>query len=129
MARTREQRLDDMTWIEYQALASRAHSFSGVLTENRQGPRVRLPDRDDFPITAGGSDNYFDLLGVKALMGDVFHTGKGEDGTVVLAYKYWKDMLAGDLRSWGAHFRWGAACCASSACCRPDLPAPTGDCW
>ena len=96
MARTREQRLDDMTWIEYQALASRAHSFSGVLTENRQGPRVRLPDRDDFPITAGGSDNYFDLLGVKALMGDVFHTGKGEDGTVVVAYKYWKDMLAGD---------------------------------
>ena len=96
IARTREQRFDDLTWIEYRALASRTRAFSGILTENRQGPKVRLPDRDDFPITAAGSDNYFDLLGVKARMGDVFHTGKGEDGTVVLAYKYWKDMLGGD---------------------------------
>jgi hypothetical protein len=27
------------------------------------GPHVRLPESDDFPIAAGVSDNYFDLLG------------------------------------------------------------------
>src|SRR5450755_4624267 len=96
-ARDREQRTADLTWIEYQALAARTRLWDGVLTECRMGPKVRLQDRDDFPITAGVSDNYFDLLGVKAVSGDVFHTGTGTDGVVVLADHYWRTALAGDL--------------------------------
>ena len=46
-ARDREQRSAELTWIEYQALASRARSWEGVLAECRVGPKVRLPDRDD----------------------------------------------------------------------------------
>jgi hypothetical protein len=75
-----EQRVDSLTWIEYQALAGRTHPWDGVLAECRMGPKVRLPDRDDFPITAGVSENYFDLLGVKAAVSDVFHSGGGRDG-------------------------------------------------
>ncbi len=96
LARTREQRFDDLTWIEFQALAGRARRFLDVLAECREGPRVRLKDRDDFPITAGISDNYFDVIGVRARMGDVFHRGQGEQGTVVVAHKDWKDALGGD---------------------------------
>lgn len=93
---TREQRPDQLSWIEYQALASHAHSFAGIIAENRQDPIVRLPDRDDFPITAQVSDNYFDVLDVKAAVGDVFHVGKGRDQTVVISDHYWKQALAGD---------------------------------
>ena len=54
---TREQRPDQVSWIEYQAIASQSRSFAGVVAEDRQSPMVRLPDRDDFPITAEVSDN------------------------------------------------------------------------
>jgi predicted permease len=96
-ARDREQRVDEITWIEYQALASRTRVWEGALAESRVGPKVRLPDRDDFPITAGVSDNYFDLLGVKAAMGDVFHGGGDRDGVVVVGDHYWRTALGGDL--------------------------------
>lgn len=96
IARDREQRLSGLTWTEYQALASRTRVWEGLLVESRQGPRVRLPDRDDFPITAGVSENYFDLLGVKAAMGEVFHKGSARDGEVVISDHYWKTALGGD---------------------------------
>src|SRR5690348_14449476 len=90
---TREGRADVMTWPEYQAIAG-AHSFAGVIAENRRGPRVRLPDRDDFPITVGVSANYFDVLGVSAGMGRVFHQGDAD--CLVISHRYWQDQLKGD---------------------------------
>ena len=93
---TREGRGDSMSWPEYQTLAERAHSFDGILAENRRGPRVRLPDRDDFPITAGVSENYFDLLGVEASAGRVFHRDRDNLDTVVISDRYWRDALQSD---------------------------------
>src|SRR5450759_2144929 len=92
----REQRADLLSWIEYQAVTSRTHLLAGAVAESRRGPKVRLPDRDDFPITGNVSDNYFDVLGVKAALGDVFHGGKGQDGTVVLSNRYWRQALGSD---------------------------------
>ena len=93
---TAEQRPDQLTWTEYQALAAQAHSFQDIIAEDRQGPPVRLPDRDDFPITAEVSDNYFDVLGVRAALGEVFHRGTGRDQTLVITDQYWKQALNGD---------------------------------
>src|SRR4051794_4020589 len=56
---SRELRSDSLGWTEYEALAARVHAFTGIVTENRRGPVVKLPDRDDHPTTAGVSDNYF----------------------------------------------------------------------
>ncbi len=95
-ANTREHRPDNLTWIEYQALFGRNRMFSSVVAQDRQSFRVRLPDRDDFPILADVSDNYFDGLGVPALAGDVFHSGRGEDATVVISNRYWKQALGSD---------------------------------
>src|SRR3954471_10091358 len=64
--RSREGRYSQFTWIEYQALAARVRAISGLAVEDREGQRVRLPGRDDYPIVAYVSDNYFDLLGVRA---------------------------------------------------------------
>lgn len=93
-AQTREGRGDNVSWIEYQALA-RVSSLAGLAVEDRENQRVRLAGRDDHPILAYVSDNYFDLLGVKAARGDVFHGGKGQDQTLVVAHRYWQEMLGG----------------------------------
>src|SRR5947209_5082817 len=83
-ATTRENRGDGLSWIEYQAIVSSVHAFSGVLAEDRESPAIKLPDRVDRPISGYVSDNYFDVLGVKSAMGDVFHTGKGQAGMAVI---------------------------------------------
>jgi predicted permease len=93
---TRDQRPDQLSWIEYRALSTQAHYFTDVVAEDRQGPVVKLPDRDDFPITGQVSDNYFDALGVRAALGDVFHTGQGRDQTVVISDHYWRAALGTD---------------------------------
>ena len=105
----REQRADLLSWIEYQAVTSRTHLLAGAVAESRRGPKVRLPDRDDFPITGNVSDNYFDVLGVKAALGDVFHTGLGQDGTVVLSNRYWSQALGHDPNAIGRNLQVGGA--------------------
>src|ERR1051326_7032027 len=95
-ALTREHRADSMTWPEYLALTAAARSLEGFTAENRRGPRVRLPDRDDFPITSGVSANFFDLLGVEASLGHVFKPGRDDRDTVVLSHRYWRDTLKSD---------------------------------
>jgi putative ABC transport system permease protein len=98
---TREQRPDNFSWTEYRALASRARLFIGILAQDRESPRVKLPDRDDFPITTGVSDNYFDLLGVSAQQGDVFHAGAGADSQAVISRHYWEQALGSDPHALG----------------------------
>lgn len=96
-ARTRENRPDNLSWSEFQAVASRVHSFTGVLVEDREGARVKLPTGDAFPIIGYVSDNYFDVLGVKAERGEVFHAGAGQAGTAVISHRYWSEKFANDL--------------------------------
>jgi putative ABC transport system permease protein len=105
----REQRADILSWIEYEAVTSRSHLLDGAVAESRRGPKVRLPDRDDFPITGNVSDNYFDVLGVKAALGNIFHGGKGQDGTVVLSNRYWKQALGNDAGVIGRNLEVGGA--------------------
>lgn len=95
-ARDRQQRVDSLSWVEYEAIASRAHSLIGVAAETRHIPKVRLPDRDDFPITAGVSENYFDVLGVPAALGRVFHKGTAQGSEVVITDHYWSRALGRD---------------------------------
>jgi len=94
--RTRENRGDGASWAEYQALVNGVRSLSGLAVEDREGARVKLPDRDDFPILCYVSDNYFDVLGVSAAKGEVFHAGAGQDQTTVITDHYWRTKLAGD---------------------------------
>lgn len=94
--RDREGRLGDLNWAEFQAIQQQVRTLDGIMVQDRRGPVVRLPDRDDFPTTAGVSDNFFDVLGVNAAMGRVFHAGSGADGQVVLSDRYWKTAFGGD---------------------------------
>jgi predicted permease len=96
MVRDREGRLDGLNWAEFQAIQQQAHTLDGIMVQNRVGPVVKLPDRYDFPITAGVSDNFFDVLGVGAAIGRVFRAGSGTDGQLVLTDRYWKSAFGGD---------------------------------
>jgi len=96
MARNREGRIDDLNWAEFQAIQQQARTLDGIMVQNRKGPVVKLPGRDDFPTTAGVSDNFFDVLGVQAAMGRVFHAGSGADGQLVLPDRYWRTAFGGD---------------------------------
>jgi len=110
--RDREGRLDDLNWPEFHAIQQQARTLDGIMVQNRVGPAVKLPDRDDFPITAGVSDNFFDVLGVQAAMGRVFHANAGADGQVVLSDRYWKTAFGGDSAICGRTVSVGGAALA-----------------
>lgn len=93
---TREKRPDALTWREYSALRERRGSLVGLAVQARFGPKVRLEGRDDHPITAAVSDNFFDLLGVRAARGDVFHDARGGEQQVVLSDAYWRKAFGAD---------------------------------
>jgi putative ABC transport system permease protein len=121
---TREGRLSPVSWIEYQALTSRVRAFSGLAVEDREGQRVRLPGRDDYPIIGYVSDNYFDVLGVKAALGDVFHSGKGQDQTLVITHRYWQEMLGGKPDIVGSTLPVGRAILRIAAVLPPEFTGP-----
>ena len=122
---TRAHRGEDVSWAEYLAVAARARSFTGLAAQCRMSPKVRLPDRDDFPITAGVSDNYFDVAGVSALRGRVFHGGQGQDGMVVLSHRYWLNALHGDPAALGRELAVGPASLRIIGILPPDFTGVT----
>ena len=53
------------------------------------------------------SDNFFQVLGVRPVMGRLFQPGEEEVGAppvVLLSYNYWKNVLGGDPKAIGAKF-------------------------
>ena len=53
------------------------------------------------------SDNFFNMLGVRPLMGRLFLPGEeavGAEPVVVLSYRYWMEQLGGDPTVVGSHF-------------------------
>ena len=95
-ARDRQQRPDQLTWIEFEAIAARVPGLSQVFAQTRHSAAVKLADRTEHPLIAGVSDNYFDALGVNATLGTVFHTGTGRDGEILVSHRYWLGALGGD---------------------------------
>lgn len=106
---TKEKRPDGLTWREYERLRDRAGVLAGLAVQARFSPKVRLPDRDGYPITAAVSDNFFDVIGVSAARGDVFHHGRGADQQVVMSDLYWRREFAADANLIGRMISVGPA--------------------
>jgi predicted permease len=109
MVRDREGRIDQVNWPEYQAIAGQGGSLAGFAVQDRQGPIVKLADRDDHPITAGVSNNFFDVVGTDAAMGRVFHANGAAEGSVVISDHYWRSAFGGDLDICGKTLNVGGA--------------------
>src|ERR1700756_4073585 len=75
----------------FSGVASDQYSLDGLSMQGSKPERV-------FSLYVTG--NYFDVLGVPAAMGRVFHEPEGDtpgaDPVVVLSYAYWKRHFAGD---------------------------------
>ena len=95
-AKDQQQRPDQLSWIEYQAVVARRGALSDVVAQTRHVLPVKLADRTEFPLLAGTSDNFFDALSVSAAVGSVFHAGAGRDGQVVISHRFWTRALGGD---------------------------------
>jgi hypothetical protein len=95
-ARDQQQRPDQLTWTEYEALAARVRGLSDVFAQSRHSGMVKLQGRTELSLMSYVSDNYFDALGVVAALGSVFHARAGRDGEVVISHRYWQRALAGD---------------------------------
>ena len=72
-------------------LAGISH-LSFNLTDGIQAERV---------AGASVSSNFFDVLGVRALLGDPFHSGRAADRAVVLSYGFWVRRFGGDRAAIG----------------------------
>jgi putative ABC transport system permease protein len=75
------------------------HGMSFILLDGQQPNEVR---------TGVVSAHYFDLLGIRPLLGRLFTEGdetKASDAVLVLSYPYWKNHYGGDPAIIGRHFR------------------------
>ena len=101
---------DDFTLVTHTTLQSHTRTLSGVLASSTLGVRPneieeggeRLPVFLQFV-----SDNYFDVLGVRAFRGRVFHPVPGSPGEAiaVISHEYWRRHYASDPSALGARFR------------------------
>jgi putative ABC transport system permease protein len=91
-----QKRPDQLTWLEYQAALSRRGPLADVIAQTRHVSPVKLAERTEFQLVAATSDNFFDVLGVKASLGSVYHAAAGRDGEVVVSHRYWQRALGGD---------------------------------
>ncbi len=95
-ARDQQKRPDQLTWVEYEAIATRVRGLSDVFAQSRHSGMVRLQGRTELSLLSYVSDNYFDALGVTAAVGTLFHARAGRDGEVVISHRYWQRALSGD---------------------------------
>jgi len=89
------------SYPDYKDLRDRNRSFDGMISYDIVGPvgvASGGASTTAWPYMASG--NYFDVLGVRPLLGRVFHAGdeKGYDSApyVVLSYAYWNSRFHGD---------------------------------
>ena len=99
----------DSSWADYVDLTEQAHSFSGLIAfqqrhvtlQERQGTR-RL-----YALFVSG--NYFDVLGVKAVLGRTFlpEEGRVPGGApvAVIGYGFWRSHFASDPKAIGRAVR------------------------
>jgi predicted permease len=104
-AKDRQQRLSELTWMEYEAIGRDAAALFDVFAQTRHVATVRSEDRTEVPLIAYVSDNYFDALGVAASSGSVFHRGAGRDGEIVISRRFWQRTLGGDPTVVGRRLR------------------------
>jgi predicted permease len=89
------------TWLEYQQVAQRATSLKSVVALGGRGSLLPRPDGTSaLLLTNVVSDNFFEALGVKPILGRAFTSADSSTvrthPAVLLGYAFWKREFAGD---------------------------------
>ncbi len=89
-----------VSFPDYLDLRAQCSSFSGAVAYDRESRFVNSMDESSMVAVDIVSLNYFDVLGVKPLLGRTFPPeaeGSAASGpTVVISYTLWKNRLGGD---------------------------------
>jgi len=89
-----------MSYPDYRDLRDANHTFSGILAYHHDWLTLTGSDTPQRVYVANASANYFDVLGIKPLVGRFFHpeeeARKGGDPYVVLGYALWQTRFGGD---------------------------------
>ena len=96
-----------MTYAEFQHLRDHNTVFTGLLAAASQSPRLDAtiegggaPISGDRALVSMVSGNYFDVLGIKPVLGAAFHgevdQPRDAHPGAVISYAYWQTQLGGD---------------------------------
>jgi predicted permease len=84
-------------YLELRRLVSSFKALAGY--EDFWGMTMKVGDRSRYLNVVQGTDNFFDVFGVKPLYGRTFAFGEdqpGKNNVVVLSYEVWKQSFNGD---------------------------------
>jgi putative ABC transport system permease protein len=84
---------DFLDWREY------SHVFSGLTVLHNESRRITSVETPVVPLVHAVTANYFDVLGVKPLLGRSFRAGEdesGRDDVAMLSYGLWQSVFGGD---------------------------------
>lgn len=88
------------SWPGYLELRRLASSFEAIAAyEDFWGMTMKAGDRSRYLDVVQASDNFFDVFGVRPLLGRTFTAGEdqpGKNNVVVLSYEVWKQSFDGD---------------------------------
>ena len=96
---TSQEREGLFSYPEYRAISEQANAFAGVVACGGRGARIKAPDgTHQLLLTNVVSDNFFEALGVKPVVGRLFGSSDPEtlkENEVVLGYTFWQRHFAG----------------------------------
>jgi predicted permease len=84
------------SWLNYQDIRERSRAFAEVAA-SRHAVLMLATDQEQLRLFGEQtSTNYFDMLGVPAMLGRTFSTGDTRTDIVVLGERTWRTRLGGD---------------------------------
>jgi putative ABC transport system permease protein len=90
------------SWPGYQDMRRQSTSFDALAGyEDFWGMTLRTGDRAQYLNVTQGSDNFFDVFGVKPLLGRTYLPGEdqpGRNNVLVLGYEVWRQWFHGDRK-------------------------------
>ncbi|HMD85820.1 MAG TPA: ABC transporter permease [Terriglobia bacterium] len=95
-----EHPMPPFSYPDYVDLRREAHSLSGLLAYHHDWVTLTGLSKPERVYGENVSANYFDVLGVKPLLGRVFNAGeeekRGSTPPVVISYAFWQSHFGGD---------------------------------
>lgn len=93
----------------YRYLANHFQASSGVIARHGELVNIETADGPQHLLADFVSGNFFDVLGVKPLIGRAFRNDDDRDSAdhsvALLSYEFWQDAYGGDVKAWNTVLR------------------------
>ena len=90
----------DLSWPDFLDLQRNCKLFESFMADKITGASLSIGSRSDVAVGSVVSANYFDALGVRPILGRAFKSGedagRNAHPVVVLSYRLWQNLFAGD---------------------------------